>query len=273
MRRPLLLVTALAACAVVVLHHRHTPARPAATRLVSPPARNPKPTSSAAPAAAAFARAYVRFLDGHRATAPLPRASARIRRLAAEAGPIPTATRSGRLTITKVTVQQATGSTRAQAVVTARNRRHGLSFEVSLAYRASRWVVVSLLLPDPDTILAPLAAPIARATPPGRPPQAARSAASRFLRSYLRFTYGHVQARRLRDVTAWVRRRLAANPPRVPRAVRALRPIVRSLALERRGSGWTAVAAVADGRSTYVVVFDLTNKAGTWAVSSIHPPA
>jgi hypothetical protein len=50
--------------------------------------------------------------------------------------------------------------------------------------------------------------------------QAAKRAARRFARGYVQFTYGQLPANRIPDIDENLWRRIAADPPRVPAAVR-----------------------------------------------------
>ena len=106
--------------------------------------------------------------------------------------------------------------------------------------------------PDPDTLIAPL-----QPETPGTGPAAARRAALGFTRGYLNYTYGHAAAKQLRDLTSTLRAAIAANPPCVPAAVRALHPRVASVALIRQGTGWLADANVTDEQDTYQVISEV----------------
>jgi hypothetical protein len=112
---------------------------------------------------------------------------------------------------------------------------------------------------DPDTLIAP--------NPPAAPPTgpaAARPAALGFTQSYLAYTYGHVAARQLRDLTPALQAAIAANPPVVPPAIRALHPRISSVALTRDRARWMAAANVTDGQSTYQVTSVLARIRGDW---------
>jgi hypothetical protein len=116
------------------------------------------------------------------------------------------------------------------------------------------------------------ARPIPRTKTPLEP-AGARAVAQTFLRSYLAFMYGHATARQLQDVTGEQRAILATQPPRVPASIRALRPAVRTLALEVPDPpDWTAIATITDGHNTYLVVCELQRLGGRWIVASIQPP-
>jgi hypothetical protein len=110
------------------------------------------------------------------------------------------------------------------------------------------------------------------ASPPAViPPLGARRAAASFLHSYLLYTYGHLSVDGLQAVTPALRARLAVRAAWVPPAVRSLHPVVDSLTLEQPdGPAWTAIATVADGQRTYVVVFTLTDADG-WMAASLRP--
>jgi hypothetical protein len=111
------------------------------------------------------------------------------------------------------------------------------------------------------------AIPRANGTPHlSRPTErAARRAATRFLTSYLRLTYGH--ATRNREV-----RELVGAPPRVPAAVRRLHP--RVVRLELTWTGPTRVSVLAtidDGRAHYPVAILLTRQASGFRVVALEP--
>lgn len=102
-----------------------------------------------------------------------------------------------------------------------------------------------------------------------RPPMGAQAAATSFLHSYLLISYGDIPVTRLRAAAPRLRRELVARPPEVLPGVRALHPRVTSLSLEHSaGRAWTALAEVADGQRSYLIVCTLT-RVGGWQVASL----
>jgi hypothetical protein len=72
--------------------------------------------------------------------------------------------------------------------------------------------------------------------------------AADFFASYLRFSYG--QGGKIAHASAALARRIEAQPPQVPEAVRARRARIVELSLETGPAGsWEALAVVSDGRS------------------------
>ena len=164
-----------------------------------------------------------------------------------QSGPLP-----ARLHVTNVRLTSLTGGgnswTSHVAIVDAHGRQTTTA-QIVLTAANSRWMVLELVPPDPDTLIAPTP-PALR--PTGPPP--ARRAALEFTQSYLDYTYGHATARQLRDLTPTLRAAIASNPPQVPAAIRALHPRIASLALAPQHGAWLAEANVTDGQDTYQVI-------------------
>jgi hypothetical protein len=109
-------------------------------------------------------------------------------------------------------------------------------------------------------------------------PSAALSAARRFLRTYLPFTYGQLPARTIRGAVPALRTRIAASPPEVPATIRRLHPRVTALTIIPAriidsGAGWAAIATVTDRLETYHVTVTLGQQHGRWLVTSILAPS
>lgn len=100
----------------------------------------------------------------------------------------------------------------------------------------------------PPVSPAPAVRAPARERVPEPAPRSIRRVARRFLAGYLPYLYGQRTARRIDASTARLRRRLAANRPRVSPAARRRRPRVVALEGERAPAGrWLVRARIADG--------------------------
>jgi hypothetical protein len=166
----LLLATILLAAVLLQSSHnaRHARARrpaPASTatttpRIVTPSAttRNPPTGHRAAPAAAvagAFARAYLRFLDGQITAAQLPAATPRARRQAARGGQIPPRDRAGALTLSAIQRVAPHGQAAGEFVFVAHDHAPcSYPAQITIARINRRWRVTGLVPPELDTILA-----------------------------------------------------------------------------------------------------------------------
>jgi hypothetical protein len=109
-------------------------------------------------------------------------------------------------------------------------------------------------------------------------PRAALSAARRFLRTYLPFTYGQLPARTIRGAVPALRMRIAARPPEVPATIRRLHPRVTALTIipariTDAGAGWAATATVSDRQETYHVTVTLARQHGRWLVTALLAPS
>ena len=164
-----------------------------------------------------------------------------------QSGPLP-----ARLHVTNGRLTSLTGGgdswTAHLVIIDARGRQTSTA-QLVLTPTGGGWMVVELVPPDLDTLIAPTP-PALR--PTGPPP--ARRAALGFTRSFLDYTYGHATARQLRDLTPTLRAAIASNPPQVPAAIRALHPRIASLALTPQHGAWVAEANVTDGQDTYQVI-------------------
>jgi hypothetical protein len=100
----------------------------------------------------------------------------------------------------------------------------------------------------PPVSPAPAVRAPAREREPEPAPRSIRRVARRFLAGYLPYLYGQRPARRIDASTPQLRRRLAANRPRVSPAARRRRPRVVALEGERALAGrWLVRARIADG--------------------------
>jgi hypothetical protein len=80
-----------------------------------------------------------------------------------------------------------------------------------------------------------------------RPPRAVLSVARRFVAGYLRHLYGHNHRPPIPEAAPALRRRLAADTPRVSPGMRDRDPEVTRLRATELGSRWLVRATVADG--------------------------
>jgi len=174
-------------------------------------------------------------------------------------------------------------------------------FAVSIAVLAAAAAILALLddaapAPRQPAAAAPATVPLVPAEPgdaaaspaatpeapseEGRPPanlQATRAdvgrvkrVARRFLTRYLPYTYGRGSARRIRGCMPVLRRRLARERPRVPRAVRRRRP--RLELLQSNGVSpqrAQLVALVRDGKRRYTIPLRLARAASGWTVTHV----
>jgi hypothetical protein len=137
---------------------------------------------SARPAAAAFASAYVSFLNGGTAAPALPGATAAVRSLAASGGRVPVAYR-GKVVLRNVQSGSVLGATSASALLVARTGSQTLDAALALRYVGSRWLVTGLVPPDFSTVFSP-------PPPPVRVPTAVRAAALAFAFAYADYRTG-----------------------------------------------------------------------------------
>jgi len=220
------------------------------------------PQGTARAAARRFAAAYAQVLLGRRAVPSLPLSSSGVLSEAARVSRPPAGLHTRAITVGAVTGAGNSWATQLQLVT---DRGHQtVSADVTVAATTRGWEVVSLLPPDFDQVLAP--------NPPSPPPSgpgAVRAAATAFLRGYLAFTYGQAKASAIRDVSADLRRTLAASPPQVPASVRSLHPRIAALGLSRQGREWVASANTTDGQNTYQVIAVLAEHGGRWVAVSL----
>ena len=223
--------------------------RPGPTTAIAQPKHNPPSAPRGQPRAfaAAVAGAYARYLANQLSARQLPGLTPQAMMMVRRSGPLP-----ARLHVTEVRRTSLTGggdSWTAHLAMIDAHGRQATTAQLVLAPTGGGWMVVELVGPDPDTLIAPTP-PALR--PTGPPP--ARRAALGFTQSFLDYTYGHATARRLRDLTPTLRAAIASNPPQVPAAIRALHPRIASLALTPQHGAWLAEANVTDGQDTYQVI-------------------
>ncbi len=221
------------------------------------------PSAQPRAVAATVALAYARYLDGQLPAQRLPALTPQALATARNSGPLP-----ARLHVTQVRLTSLTGggdSWTAHFAIRDTHGRQTTTAQLVLSATDGRWKLAELIPPDPDTLITP--------NPPAlRPtgPAAARRAALGFTHSYLDYTYDHHPvAGQLRDLTPTLRAAIAANPPQVPAAIRALHPRIASLALTRDGARWLADANVTDGQDTYQVTGVLARVRGDWLVVAL----
>ena len=216
-------------------------------------------------AAALFAAAYVRFLDGRRSKQRCLTRRSGVRALAGQAGPIPAARRQGTLVISEL--RPATGA-KGSYLLAARDDAHTFYAQITVAERrrpmAGRG---SSRRPTSCRYSRP------RARPPPAPPPG--SAARR----------GRRPAVPARLPAVAVRARAAPRdhmtPPagcsRISRRIRResrrpcsrCAPKVAAIAMQRHGRGWQALPNINDGNETYELVLTLTQTRGRWLVSTV----
>jgi hypothetical protein len=213
-----------------------------------------------------FAGAYVRFLDGIATVATLPEATASVRALAAQAGPVPATRRRGTLVLWQLRAAQDQSD---GYLLAARDDAHTFYAQITLRERQGRWIVVQLTPPDLVQTFAP-AGPQPPAPPRGS--AGAQDAAVRFLQGYLPWLYRHTPLHTIRAASSGLLASLRAHPPRVPPAMRSLHARVAAIALQRRGSGWQALPDITDGRETYELVLTITPAQHGWLVSNVGSP-
>ena len=247
----------------------HTATRRTTSAAAGATRRAPTTTSQVAledAAAAQFAAAYVRFLDGAGTASGLPDATPNVRALAARAGSIPAARRHGTLLITDL--RAAVGASNSY-LLTARDDARTFYSQMTLGKRHGRWLVAELTPPDFVQVFAPPAPP-PTAPPPGS--AAADSAARLFLHGYLPWLYGQEPLRAITSATNGLLVDLKAHPPRIPPTMQALRPKVAAIAMQRRGHGWQALPNINDGHETYELVLTVAQTRGRWLVNTVSSP-
>jgi hypothetical protein len=111
-------------------------------------------------------------------------------------------------------------------------------------------------------------------SPPAVAPRKARAAtaaARAFLASYLPYSYGRAQARRIRAAATSLLRELEASPPRVPASVARARPQLISVRAEAAtdGSDVDVVAVVEDGRRRYHIPLAVRDTGRRWIVTAV----
>jgi hypothetical protein len=229
--------------------------------------------------ARAFARSYLRFLDGQITTAQLHAATPRSRREAARGGRIPAGDRAGSLTLAGMEPVGRRGTPEDEFVMVADDHaRRSYPAQITLARVNQRWQVINLVPPELQMILMPnpsaprsnIRSRPARGAPSA--PARVRTATNTFLSTYLRYTYGQLPARRVKNASPQLRNELERQPPNVPAAVRSLHPVVRSLAFEHDpAGGWVAVLTVSDAQQSYVLSVEFKDRQGRWLATVARP--
>jgi hypothetical protein len=219
-----------------------------------------------AAAAAEFAGAYVRLLDGAGTAAALPDATTSVRALAGQAGPVPAARRRGTPVLAGLRAAQGQPGS---YVLVASDAAHTFYATIAVSWQHGRWLVSGLTPPDFVQALAPPG-------PPGPPPPAGSSApehvARVFLDGYLPWLYGEGPLRAIDDATANLVAGLERRPPRVLLTMRSLHPKLVAITLHRYHGGWRALPNVTDGRETYELVLSITQTRGRWLVRRVSTP-
>ena len=225
-------------------------------------ARRPSAGVTPAAAAAAFAGAYARYLDGLVPAAALPSSTSTAR---AQAGPvIPPDGRAGALSVQSLE-PLAGGQTFAAQL---RDRAHTFAVQLTVGRVGSRWLIVGLQPPDLDSILHTQNRPIPQ--PSGS--AAAARAARAFIGGYLPWLYGEGRVSAIHDGTAALLGQLKAHPPNIPPSLQGLHPRLAALGMERHAPGWQALANVTDGRQTYDLTLTVVSDHGRWLVSDVSYP-
>ena len=228
------------------------------------PGRTPRASTSASQqtALAQFASAYVRFLDGNGAATRLPMRRPPSGRSQNRAGSIPAARRRGTLVMTQL--HRAAGE-RSSYFLSARDDAHVFYVQLGLADQHGRWIVAQLTPPDFVQVLAP-AAP---APTPLNGSVRAHDAAERFLAAYLPWLYRQAPLRAVDSAANRLLVALRSRPPRVPLAVRTLRPRVAAVGMQRDGRSWRALANISDGHEAFELVLVIAHTHGSWLVTAV----
>ena len=217
-------------------------------------------------AAAEFAGAYVRFLDGDGTTPALQDATTSVRTLAGQAGPVPAARRRGTLALGEL---RAVKGQPGSYVLAASDAAHTFYATIAVSRQHGRWRVSELTPPD---FVQALALPGHAAPPPPAGSSAPEHAARVFLDGYLPWLYGQGSLRAIGDATSSLVDDLQRRPPRVPLTMRALHPKLVALALQHHRGGWQALPNITDGRESYELVLTIMQTRGRWLVSSVGNP-
>lgn len=218
---------------------------------------------SARPAAAGFAAAYLRYLDGRLSASALPGATESIRRDPGDT--IPTGSIAGALRLTHVALTNVLGSSTAQALFVGRDdKHHQVSARIALAFRNGAWRVVGLIAPDLVTEFAP-------ARPPLSAPPTARAAAARFAQAYIDYVEGVARTPPPGAATVLAQIRTGQDPlAQTPRSHG--RPRLLALRLGPPGNGTTdVVAKFAAAGSTQTFAFLVSGAGRRWQASYLIP--
>jgi len=228
------------------------------TKTTSTTARGP----SALQVAQTFAAAYAHYLDGDLPAGTLPDASAQVH---AQAGQLmPTRARAGLLAVQSV-AQVPGGST---FIAQLADHAHRFTVQVTVVPTAGRPLVVGVVPPDFDSLLAPPARPIPQPAGSSAPAVVARA----FLRGYLPWLYGQGPLKAIKDATPALRAQLKAHPPNIPPSMQGLHPRLAALGMQRQGAAWRALANATDGRETFDLTLTVTNTNRRWLISAVTSP-
>ena len=213
-------------------------------------------------ASAAFARAYVRFLDGHGSADALPYSTASVRGRAATGGQLPADDRRGSLRLVAVKT-----SGPGQIILSARNDKGTLYAQETLSNTQRQgWRVTALMTPD---FVQAFTKGSSAAAPQPAGSAAAKRAARTFLAGFLPYYYGHGRASAIRDATPALIAHLAAHPPNVPPTMSRLHGRIGAIGMQRTHSGWLALTEVTDGQENYQLNLSLLDVHGRWLVSKV----
>jgi hypothetical protein len=239
---------------------------------VTPPRRSSSPPSTTSPTAssepsadeavAAFAPSYARYLDGQIGADALPDITARARVQVGQL--LPAKARLGRLTVRSLTASSGASTFIARLA----DRAHSFDVQLTVARVGERELIVTVIPPDFDSLLAAPPRPVPQAPGSARAERSARV----FLAGYLRWLYGQASLPTIEHATPGLLAGLTSHPPRIPPATRSLHAAVAAIAMQRHGRGWQALPSVTDGRETYELVLTLTQARGRWLVSSVGNP-
>ena len=217
----------------------------------------------------AFARAYLRFIDGTGKASSLPACTRAVKVAAVRGGRIPPKNRHPRVALVALKPEK---SAPASLVITAHvGRRHGeprrLFAQETLTRRGGRWVVTKLMTPDYVQVFTHSVVSGPTAPRGSGPPEAA---AKRFLAAYMPWRYGHGPVSAITDSTPRLLERLAASPPRIPPTMLSLPGRVRAIVMRRDGVRWKASVNVRDRVLTYGVTLTLLRSKGQkWLVTNV----
>jgi hypothetical protein len=237
---------------------------PTPSRTVAGHHANPRsPIRSARMVAAAFAAAYPRYLTGRLSARRLPGLSPAALTNLEQTRPLSPRQRVIHLRL--LTVNGADGGWSITYTASVGVRRTTIADAVTLVPGVNGWQITHITPPDLDQLIA--ADPVAPV-----PPSALRAAAVAFTRSYLAYTYAYAPAASLTHLTAHLREQLAARPPTVPAAIRALHPQIINVAFARLNTTvWLAIAQITDGPDQYTIQSTVAHTGRGW--TAIHVTA
>jgi hypothetical protein len=213
---------------------------------------------SAKPAATAFARGYLRYLDAGVAAARLPYATAQARRQAGQI--IPRAKRSGALRLTRLATSAVVGATSATILFVGRDRGHTVSSSFRMRYAHRRWRVVGVVAPDLVTALRPR-------TPTAPAPSSARRVARAFAPAYVDYVDGASGRRPPGAAPAVVGAARSEPLGRLPGT--RVRARLLALRLGQPGPTIDAVARVRAAASAFTFAFVMQRAGDRWTVAEV----